>query len=116
MAAKRNYVQMDKCSLSLVLEANMSLLFAYIISYLYKRPSYSHTYIRQVVIESEIKDHWHLGNLKSMARNSTWRLLWKDGKQGMRVALLWAAAGRKRTLLIASETTQVLFSLSPTKF
>lgn len=46
MAAKRNYVQMDKGTLSLVLEASMSLLFAYVISYLHKRPSYHDIYIR----------------------------------------------------------------------
>lgn len=38
--AKRNYVQMDKGTLSLVLEANMSLLFACIISCLRKRHLY----------------------------------------------------------------------------
>lgn len=61
---------------------------------------------RQVVIGSEIKEYWHLGNIKRVARNSTWRLLRKDSEQRMQATFLQATAGRKRVLLIASEASQ----------
>lgn len=72
---------MDKGMLNLLLEGNMSLLFPYTSSYLHKRPSHIHIYIPssskcfctfvmvgiaplQVVVGSQLKEYWHLGQIK----------------------------------------------------
>lgn len=63
----------------------------------------------QVVIRGEIKEYWLLGNVKRVARNSTWRLLrkdrWAEDKSCLSVDYSWEEEGIDY-LLIASEASQ----------
>lgn len=68
-AAKRNYVQMDKGTLSLVLEANMPLLFARIISCLRKRPWYPHIYTQP---QQNFLHIYYAGHCFSAGGNRKW--------------------------------------------